>query len=257
MSRTVDITWLGQGGFEIRAPDGATLMIDPYLSDDVERELGTARIVDPPVAVDDAEPDVLVATHWHPDHLDPALCRSLARRSARTVFAGAPGNASRLLGWKVASDRIQSLERGASFAHAGFRVHAGFARHDVPGWLCEDAISVAIEVAGVRIFHSGDTEYDARLKAMRAHGPYDVGLFVINGVGGCMDAAEAALIAHALDPAIAVPCHYGMWSVEDYGPGATLDPASFVDVCARLGGPEAHVLEHAGTLRVPANALAF
>jgi L-ascorbate 6-phosphate lactonase len=238
----VEITWLGQAGYEIRAPDGATLMIDPYLSDDVERELGTAR--------------VLVATHWHPDHLDPPLCRSLARRSARTVFVGPPGNASRLRGWNVDAERIHDLERGASYSHAGFTVHAGFARHDVPGWLCEDAICVAIDVAGVRIFHSGDTEYDARLAAMRAHGPFDVGMFVINGGGGCMNADEAALMAHRLAPAIAVPCHYGMWSVEDYGPGATLDPARFADVCARLGGPETCTLEHAGTLRVPAASAA-
>ena len=254
MSGNVTITWLGQGGFEIQAPDGATLMIDPYLSDDVEHELGTARVVEPPVPVDRAEPDVLVATHWHPDHLDPSLCRSIARRSAPTVFVGPPSNASRLAGWGVRPDRRRDLARGAAYSHAGFTVSAGFARHDVPGWLCEDAISVAVEVAGVRIFHSGDTEYDARVLAMREHGPFDVGLFVMNGAGGCMNADEAALMAYALAPGVAVPCHFGMWAAEDYGPGATLDPGRFTDVCARLGGPATKVLAHADSLHVPARA---
>ncbi len=256
MTQSVEITWLGQAGYEIRAPDGATLMIDPYLSDEVERELGVVRQVASPVAVDDAEPDVLVVTHWHLDHLDPLLCRSLARRGARTAFAGPPSNTARLLGWGVDAARVHELERGGSFEHAGFRVWAGFARHDVPGWICEDAISVAVEVAGVRVFHTGDTEYDARVLAMAQHGPYDVGLFVSNGSGGCMDAGEAALMAHKLSPALAIPMHYGMWAPDGYGPYATLDPERFVEVCARLGGPATRLLAHGETLRVACPDLA-
>jgi L-ascorbate metabolism protein UlaG (beta-lactamase superfamily) len=253
-AEAVQIRWLGQAGFEIRAPDGRTLMIDPYLSDDVERELGSKRIVPAPIAVDEAEPDVLVATHWHPDHLDPGLCRSLARRGARTICVGPSTNASRLRGWGIADERIRDLDRGQAFSHAGFAITAGFARHEVPGWLCEDAISVAVEVAGVRIFHCGDTEYDARVLDMREHGPFDVGLFVINGTGGCMNASEAALMAHALAPSVAVPCHYGMWAPEHYGRQATLDPTLFAQTCRRLGGPQTHILEHGASLRIRAHA---
>ena len=249
---SIDITWLGQAGYEIRAPDGATLMVDPYLSDEVERELGTPRTVPPPVAVDDAAPDVLLASHWHLDHLDPPLCRSLASRGAGTLFLGPASNRSRLLGWGVAPERIVDLDRGGVAEHAGFTVKAGFARHDVPGWLCEDAISMVIEVAGVRIFHSGDTEYDARVLAMAGHGPFDVGLFVSNGTGGCMNAREAALMACALEPAVAIPMHYGLWSDAGYGPGATLDPELFRDVCRRLDGPPTRTLAHGETWRVPA-----
>jgi len=250
MTDTVQIRWLGQGGYEIAAPDGATLMIDPYLSDEVERELGNARVVPAPVAVDEAAPTVVVATHWHPDHLDPELARSLGRRAAPTTWLGPSSNASRLVGWGVAQDLVVDLDRDDQRTVGPFTVRAGFARHDVPGWLCEDAISVAVEVAGVRIFHTGDTEYDARVLAMRDHGPYDVGLFVMNGTGGCMNVYEAALMAHQMAPRIAVPCHYGLWSTAGYGEGATLDPQQFVDVCARLGGPDTRVLEHGGTLRV-------
>jgi L-ascorbate 6-phosphate lactonase len=250
MSDAVQIRWLGQGGYEIVAPDGTTLMIDPYLSDEVERELGNARVVAAPVAVEEAEPDVVVATHWHPDHLDPELARSLGRRRAPTTWLGPSTNASRLVGWGVAPELVANLDRGDERTVGPFTVRAGFARHDVPGWLCEDATCVAIEVAGVRIFHSGDTEYDTRVLAMREHGPYDVGLFVINGTGGCMNVFEAALMAHQIAPRIAIPCHYGLWSDAGYGAGATLDPEQFADVCARLGGPETRILEHGGTLRV-------
>lgn len=45
--------------------------------------------------------------------------------------------------------------------------------------------------------------------------------------------------------------HYGMWSDERYGPGATLDPQLFVDACRRLGGPDTHVMELGGRVDVP------
>jgi L-ascorbate metabolism protein UlaG (beta-lactamase superfamily) len=250
MSDVVQLRWLGQGGYEIVAPDGATLMIDPYLSDEVERELGNARIVPAPIGVDEAAPDVVVATHWHPDHLDPELARSLGRRGAPTTWLGPSTNAGRLVGWGVDPQLVVDLDRGQERQVGPFTVRAGFARHDVPGWLCEDAISVSVEVAGRRIFHTGDTEYDARVLAMRDHGPYDVGLFVMNGTGGCMNVYEAAIMAHQLAPRIAVPCHYGMWADAGYGLGATLDPEQFVELCARLGGPDTRVLEHGGGLSV-------
>jgi hypothetical protein len=56
--------------------------------------------------------------------------------------------------------------------HVGsFHITAGFARHEVPGMLAEDAISVTLELVGRRIFHSGDTEYDSRIRPVRDLAP--------------------------------------------------------------------------------------
>jgi L-ascorbate metabolism protein UlaG (beta-lactamase superfamily) len=66
--------------------------------------------------------------------------------------------------------------------------------------------------------------------------PIDVMLVPINGVGGNMNAHEAALLAWQIAPRIAIPMHYGMWEDADYGPGATLDPESFRQTLAKLGG---------------------
>ena len=69
-------------------------------------------------------------------------------------------------------------------------------------------------------------------------------LVPINGVGGNMNAHEAALLAWQVAPRIAVPMHYGMWPAEQYGPGATLDPETFRDTLTRLGSETAaQVLE--------------
>jgi L-ascorbate metabolism protein UlaG (beta-lactamase superfamily) len=66
-----------------------------------------------------------------------------------------------------------------------------------------------------------------------------------------MSGHEAALMASQLPLGVAIPCHYGMWAPEGYGahPGQdpaaapTLDPRLFADTLARLGGPQARVLE--------------
>lgn len=248
----VEITWIGQGGYAVRAPTGEVLLIDAYLSDYVQDQLGNRRAVPPPFAVDEVEADVVVATHWHPDHLDPPTCRSIAARCPDAVFVGPSECTIRYAGWRIPAENIRTLDEGDTVEVGPFRLHAGFARHEVPGWLSEGAVSVVIEVGGLRILHSGDTEYDQRLRPLAALGPLDAGLFVINGVGGCMNVLEAALLAHQMNPAVAVPMHYGMWSDEDYGAEATLDPAVFEDYCRRLGGPATQVLGHGETLRLPA-----
>jgi L-ascorbate 6-phosphate lactonase len=249
----VEVTWLGQSGYALRSPGGQLLLLDPYLSDFVEHELGQKRIVPAPEGLLDEDVSAVLITHWHPDHYDPPTIRALVPRE-EVVFAGPPSVTGRIAGLGVAPERLVTLHRDDTATVGDFTVTAGFARHEVPGWLAEDALSLVVEVAGRRIFHSGDTEYDSRLLPMREHGPFDLGIFVSNGSGGNMNALEASLMAHQLAPAIATPAHYGMWADEIYGPGATLDPQLFVDTCARLGGPECFVFEHLGTLRLPVAA---
>jgi L-ascorbate 6-phosphate lactonase len=249
---TATLTWLGQAGYALEAADGQLCLIDPYLSDYVLEELGTPRIA--PVVLDPSSTSAtcVAITHWHHDHLDLPTCEALAATNPQTIFVGPSSIVFRLLGRGIARDRIVTLEREETTAVGPFTLHGTFARHEVPGFLTEDAIGLVVETGGVRILHSGDTEYDARCLAVRRHGPFDAGLFVSNGSGGCMNAREAALMASALEVGVAIPCHYGMWAPEGYGawsgqdgPGApTLDPQLFVDTCAQLGGPRTRVLEH-------------
>jgi len=242
-SGTVGLTWLGQSGYAIEDPDGSLCLVDPYLSDYAEEELGVRRVA--PVVLDPSETraTAVVSTHWHHDHLDLPTCQALARANPDTLFVGPPSIQPRLVGQGVAADRIVPLERGSSTVCGPFTLHGVFARHEVPGFLTEDALGVVIEVGGVRILHGGDTEYDSRLLSVRRRGPFDVGIFVINGSGGNMNALEAALLAHQIAPEVAIPSHYGMWAPEDYGPDATLDPALFTEACTKLGGPPSRVLE--------------
>jgi L-ascorbate metabolism protein UlaG (beta-lactamase superfamily) len=101
-----------------------------------------------------------------------------------------------------------------------------------------DAIGLLITIDGLRIWHSGDTEYDEHLRRLAGQ-ELDVAFICINGGGGNMNAHEAALTAWQLKPRVAVRMHYGMWTEEDYryhgaAPDATPDPSLFSATLAKL-----------------------
>jgi L-ascorbate metabolism protein UlaG (beta-lactamase superfamily) len=124
------------------------------------------------------------------------------------------------------------------------------ARHlpEIPGWEVPDAIGLLIEAEGLRIYHTGDTEYDLRLRSLAydADRPIDVMLTVINGTGGNMNAYEAALLAWQLRPGIVIPMHHILWKDFSGGEQATLDPSLFADTYRRLGGTGQVILPAVG-----------
>ncbi len=239
---TVACVWLGQGGYLFKSPGGVTVVIDPYLSEYAEAFWGVRRAI--PAAIDQERfsPDVYLVTHWHEDHLDAPTIRHYACQPG-VAFAGPESCVVKARVWGWPAERTVILEQGDSHQFGDIAVTATFARHHVPIAPAPDAVGFLLDIGGLRLWNVGDSEYDARLRAMASAG-IDVMFVPINGVGGNMNAHEAALLAWQVAPRIAVPMHYGMWPAEGYGEGATLDPAIFRDTLARLGGEtEARVLQ--------------
>lgn len=231
-SGTIACAWLGQAGFLMKTPRGLTVMIDPYFSDECEKQEGLKRLFAPPITAEELQPDLLLVTHGHLDHFDEPTIRTFAS-GGRTMLVATPSCTARasLLGWQPA--KLRSLRPGQSATKGGCHVTATFARHTLP-----DAVGYLVTIEGIRLWHSGDTEYDQRLRAL-ATKKLDFAFMCINGGGGNMNALEAALLAWQLEPRAAVPMHYGMWSVEDYryrgaAPDATPDPALFASTLAKL-----------------------
>ena len=231
--------WLGGTGFVLKTSAGTQLYIDPYFSNCVARIFGVERAFPPPIPVEEAAPDLLVATHWHEDHLDPEGLPILARRSD-TCFLGPPSCRSRLLGWLIPAERVTAISAGESHTFRNITIRAVPARHvaGIPGWETPDAIGLLIEAEGLRIYHTGDTEYDLRLRALAydRERPIDALLTVINGAGGNMNAHEAALLAWQIAPGLIVPMHHLLWKDFSGGEQATLDPALLEETYRRLGG---------------------
>ena len=239
--------WLSGTGFVFKTSQGTQIYVDPYFSNCVAQIFGIERAVPPPVPVDEAEPDLVIATHWHEDHLDPEGLPQLARRSP-TQFLCPPSCKSRLLGWLVPGERVSTLIEGETFTFRDVRITAVAARHlaGIPGWEVPDAIGLLIETEGLRIYHTGDTEYDLRLRALAydKERPIDVMLAVINGTGGNMNAYEAALLAWHIRPRVLMPMHHILWKGQAASDQATLDPNLLADTYRRLGG--------SGEVRLPA-----
>ncbi len=242
----VRIQWLWQAGFILEDAHGFRVALDPYLSDIVQRRWGPARIVPAPVRADELRADVIVFSHWHEDHFDADSVPGFASHS-ETVFVGPPSCARRLTGQGIAPDRVVSLRVGEARQIGPVAVTAIPAWHDVEGLETPDAIGTLIDFSGVTVYHSGDTEYDHRVRRLLSGMPPTASLICISGTGGCMDAREAALLAAQIGSPVVIPMHYGLWSDEDYGPGATLDPAIFEDTYRRLGGSGTVVVPSVGS----------
>jgi L-ascorbate metabolism protein UlaG (beta-lactamase superfamily) len=140
----------------------------------------------------------------------------------------------------VPSDRVTAISEGQSHTFRDVQVTAVPARHlaGIPGWEVPDAIGLLLEAEGMRLYHTGDTEYDLRLRALaydKEH-PIDVMMAVINGTGGNMNAYEAALLAWQIRPKVVIPMHHILWKDFSGGDQATLDPELFAGTYHRLGG---------------------
>lgn len=229
--------WLGGSGFVLKTSEGTQIYIDPYLSDSVKGIFGQARAFPAPIEPDEARPSVVISSHWHEDHLDPGTIPVIARHSPRTRFVMPPSAMSRALGWGVQRERVVTLTTGQSTQIGDVTIAHAPARHVVgtPGWEVPDAMGIILKVQGLEIYHTGDTEYDVRLRLLRSR-RFDACMLCINGVGGNMNAHEAALLAFQLDCGLVVPMHHYLWASNPDGDEATLDPAVFAQTYSNLGG---------------------
>ncbi len=230
--------WLGGTGFVFKTPAGTQIYVDPYLSNCALGIFGIERGFPPPIRAEEARPDLVIATHWHEDHLDPESIPIIAK-SSQSQFLGPPSCVSRMAGWGIARPRLTMLTAGQTHQFRDVQITAVAARHvaGLPGWETDDAIGLLFDFGGLRLYHSGDTEYDLRLRALAyTQQPIHAAMIVINGAGGNMNAHEAALLAWHLKVKTLIPMHHRLWKDFTGGEQATLDPQLMVDTYQRLGG---------------------
>jgi L-ascorbate 6-phosphate lactonase len=211
------VRWLGQGGFELF--DGeSSILLDPYLSDLVEKVEGLKRLVPPPIRPSEAHPGLYLITHDHIDHLDSDTISAMDRGG---VLFAAPGSCvEKLIGLGVDETAITRLDRGGTMSFGSFEIEAVYARHTA------DSIGALIARDGLRAYFTGDTELDDAVgRGLRCDA-----LFVcINGRWGNMGIEEALELADRVDAKLALPHHYGMFAEN------TADPEAFLAGLARSG----------------------
>ena len=194
------VTWLGHATVLIEV-GGRRLLTDPVLRDRV----GPLRRIGPaPDPAAWSRLDAVLVSHLHHDHLDlPSL-----RRLARTVPVLVPRGAAALL--RSHAD-VRELAAGEGTEIGGVTVTAVPARH--PG----DRLGTrhrgeAIGFLVGRTYFAGDTGPPAEPAALRGH--VDTALLPVGGWGLTLgphhlDPVQAAELAAALQPRLAVPVHWG------------------------------------------------
>ena len=180
----------------------------------------TVVYVDPHRLEGGPRASLVLITHEHFDHMDPAAINTIAADDT-VIVANAP--CARQLQGKV-KGKIVSVQEGDSVNEKGVPVRAvaGYNSFHPRGF----NVGFVFTVGDQTIFHSGDTD---RVPEMSNLGPVDVALLPIGGTY-TMAEAEAAEAVRVIRPRVAIPMHYG------YATGG--DPQKF----ASLVGTDAQVI---------------
>jgi L-ascorbate metabolism protein UlaG (beta-lactamase superfamily) len=197
------IVFLGHATVLIEC-DGVRLLTDPLLRRRVAHLRRQTPLVDRNVF---ADPDAVLISHLHHDHLDLASLRLLAPDTPLLVPAGA-GAWLRRRGFATVSE----LSVGDVLRVGALEVSAVEARHDGRRTGGPRAETLGYLVRGGRtVYFAGDTELFEAMSGLR---PLDVALLPVAGWGrtlgqGHMDPLQAARAASLAQPRLAIPMHWG------------------------------------------------
>ena len=162
---------------------------------------GVAVYIDPWGVTTDVPADVLFITHAHSDHFSPEDIEKVSKQGTRIV---APADVARDL-----SGDVRVAKPGDSIDVGGIKAQA------VPAYnIVEERrdfhppsnnwVGYILTLGTDTYYHAGDTDHVPELSSIRA----DVAFLPIGG-HYTMEPPEAAGLAKAIGPRIAVPMHYG------------------------------------------------
>lgn len=199
------VIWLGQAGlmFELC---GKTIVVDPYLSNSVERiEPQNKRRVPVEERFLHIKPDIIVLTHNHLDHTDPeTLKHYLSTDSEVCVLASyhAWQNVRKEFGG-IRNNYVM-FNRKTKWTESGIEFEAVYAEHSD-----EYAIGCLIRAEGKVFYITGDTLYNETIFGDLPE-KIDYVFLPINGRGNNMNMADAERFCERIQ-AKAIPLHCGLF----------------------------------------------
>ena len=199
------IRFLGQSGYILKT-ERSEIIIDPYLSDSVNRVAGRPRLLPIPLQPADISCDAVVCTHDHLDHLDPDTVTEIA---SKQLFVTTNGGKEKLK--SLGKENVIAVSEGESVRLGDFEITAVFADHTV------EAFGVIVKAENKTLYFSGDTLYNERLFDIAKYSP-DATFICINGRLGNMNAEEALVTAKRIGAKRNIPNHYDMFASNSEDP---------------------------------------
>lgn len=236
------VRWFGHAAFSITTPNGAVLLVDPWLRNPSNPEARDGK--DPLASV--PRVDYILLTHGHRDHVGDAV--EIARRTGAALVSN-PELAANLV--KLADFPAKQAETDAIMGIGGevrlaggevtvamtpavhsssvFNPKAGAAEAE-RAYGGSPAGFVLIIRGGPTIYHSGDTAYFKDMETVGEQYRVDLALLNIGGHFG-MEPRMAARAARAVGAKLAVAHHYATF------PGIAENADAFAAELRRLRIP--------------------
>ena len=199
------IRFLGQSGYIIKT-EKAEIMIDPYLSDSVNRVAGRPRTLPIPINPQNISCEAVICTHNHLDHLDPD---TVALINDAQFFITT--NEGKIKLNQLGKEQVVSLNVGESTVVGDIEITAVFADHTV------EALGLIVKAENKTLYFSGDTLFNVKLFEIAEYKP-DITFICINGKLGNMNVEEALMIAKRIGAKINIPNHYDMFASNSENP---------------------------------------
>ena len=174
-----NIFWLGHDSFRLRGEK--VVYIDPWKLD-----AGAEKA------------DVILVTHEHRDHFSKDDIAKISKPG--TVVVGPAAVVAQLGGNAI------TVKPGDAISAAGVVVEAVPAYNPNKKFHPKSAghVGYIVTLNGNRIYHTGDTDLIPEMTQIKC----DIALLPVSGTY-VMTAIEAAEAAHTLQPALAIPMHWG------------------------------------------------
>ncbi|MGD8897975.1 MAG: MBL fold metallo-hydrolase [Acidobacteriota bacterium] len=181
----------------------------------------------------EASPDLILITHVHGDHLDPATVAAVAQDDTAIVV---PQSVAERLGEVEVTGTVKVLANGETAEVAGVSVEA------IPAYNLTEERSqfhpkgqgngYVVTVGGQRVYIAGDTE---DIPEMRALEDIDVA-FVCMNLPYTMDVEKAADAVLEFQPRVVIPYHYR-------GQGGFSDLEKFKEIVSKNPQIEVRLLD--------------
>ena len=217
------LKYLAHSSFLVTTDNDKKILIDPFLDDNPKS----------PVKSEDIDPDYILLTHAHGDHIGDAF-KIAERVEPMFIAVNELANYCAEKGYEAHNMHIGGSHK-FDFGTVKFTIaHHGSMTPD--GQYAGEPAGVLIKADGKTIYHTGDTGLFYDMKLIGEMNPVDYMLLPI-GDNFTMGITDAVKAVELVKPKIAIPMHY------DTFPVIETDPQEFKKK-VEDGGKECRVLEY-------------